>query len=178
MRSRLFGPVPRLLSKIQQVFAHMTEQEFGHFAAEAFFDHDAHHNEVFAILWHSVCWHLPAVIAQMIREIEERKISHLAQPPGKDRQFTAIANQLKWSQFGNFTREIHRGLLRGTLNACISFSTQTQKVVVLRHNLTARTREVECKSRHLATKIVDLEDQLLWQHLTYAPDGPTHSRVY
>ena len=57
----------------------------------------------------------------------------------------------------------------------VAFAAETEEVVVLRDNLSAWSREIQGEGWHVATEIIDVEDQILRQIGLLSPDHPPRS---
>ena len=58
----------------------------------------------------------------------------------------------------------------------VAVEPEPQEVVVLRHHLRTRPREVERERGHVVAEVVDPEDQVLRQRLGVTPDDPADAR--
>src|SRR5581483_12496895 len=149
-----------LSRKKLQVTVNIAQEHVRQIPAEAIFHHHAQRCQVLTIGREGVRRHKPSSIAQALGEIKDGKIARVLECEGKNRDITAITDQFKWSHFGNVPGEIERDFLASLLNTCISVSSQAQKVIVLRHNLTSWPGEVNGERRDLISQIIHREDQL------------------
>src|ERR1039458_2144626 len=85
---------------------------------------------------------LPTAVAQAIGQIVERPVRLLLESPREHREIGALAHQLKGAEGGNLFGEVNRHVLAGFVNFAIARLAKPDQVVILRHHLAGRAREV------------------------------------
>src|SRR5215211_5160743 len=140
--------------------------------------HHPEREKVLPVLGKRVSGHLPAALAHPPRDVVGRVPFHLVPKlEGEDGQLRAVGYELKGTELRDGGGGVGRYVPALLLDAPVALEAQPEKVVVLRHDLRARTREVQGECRHISSEVVHPKDEILRQGLRISPDGPADAGV-
>ena len=130
---------PACFCRLRQLALDVAYEHVGEVVREALPHDDAQRGEVGAVGGEGVGRHLPAALAQGIRDVEDGEVVDVVlELECEDRQLVAARQQLERADLGDLRREARRDVPRVGLNCVEAVESQAQERVVLRHDLRAR----------------------------------------
>src|SRR5215211_2699178 len=167
-----------LALEARQLALQVREQHVAQVVREAAPHDHAEGGEVLAVLRERVRRHLPAPLAERVRDVEDREVvDPVPHGEGEDRELVPARQQLEGPELLDLPRQPRGDVAGVSLDVPVALEAEPQEVVVLRDHLGARPREVERERRHVVAEVVDPEDQVLRQSLAVTPDDPAHAGV-
>ena len=150
----------RVFLEVSHAALEVCDQQIGQVAADSVAHQDAHDHQVLPVGRHRVCRDLPTAHADAVGKIEEVEtgIHTLFQRPAHGRNAAAaVVDDLKRAQLVDLIGQILGRVVAGLLDLSVAFLAQAQEVVVLGHDLSAGSREVQRESGHVAAQVIDPE---------------------
>ena len=124
----------------------------------------------------SGCAHQPAVVAQPVGQVVERKTSGrgagLERPAHGWQPAAAVVQHLERTEPGNLVGQVAGRFATGLLDLAIAFAPQPQKIIVLANHLPAGPRKIQGERRHVAPQVVDVKHKFPGQVGRLAPNDP------
>src|SRR5579859_566673 len=129
---------------------------------------------------HCIGWHHPSTFSELVGNCELIKVMAIVRIEAEcnDREPEAAAlaqdNETQESKLG---RKVICGSGQVEHNASVSALSQTKKLIVLSNNLTGTFAKVQCERRLVGAKVIDVEDEFLWQEFRRSPEDPPDARI-
>ena len=111
-----------LLGKPVQMTAHVAQQHAGQIVGKPIADNSALQDNLLTIGRHLVGWHLPAAIAEPVRQVVKGPVPlrGLFQRPGDDRKIAPGGEDLEGTEFLNSPREFDCNLLASLVHGAVA----------------------------------------------------------
>src|SRR5215217_5184096 len=152
-----------LLQALQQPLQ-VVQEHVGGVPAIAVPYHHPQRDKIFPVLGKRVSGHLPAALAHPPRDVVGRVPIHLVPKlEGEDGKLRAVGYELKGTELRDGGGGVGRYVPALLLDAPVALEAQPEEVVVLRHDLRARTREVQGEGGHVSSQVVYPEDEVFGQ---------------
>lgn len=129
---------------------------------------------------HSVCWHNPRALAQLVSKCELIVVLvGLGVEPESDEWETlsALLGHDYETQLLERVGEIIGCTSEVSHDGTVTMLAKTDELVILTNDLGCTLGEVKGKGCLIGAQVVDIEDELLWEELRFSPDDPAHTGV-